>query len=733
MTPSFNQGKYIKDTINSVLSQKGDFYIDYIIMDGNSSDDTVLILKQFESLLKANCAVQTKRGLRFFTKKRKKFGLCNCLGISYRWQSQKDRGQTHAINKGIQLIRGDFFAWINSDDYYADQNVFHTVMDFFQNEPDCDMAYGRGYCVDENKKILRDYHSNCSALAFDRDILKYECYILQPTVFIRRQVIDRIGPLDETLHWCMDWDLWLKISISHKVKFIPAWIAHWRQYEGIKSLEGDYRYFKERYSIIRRYSSFIEYAVNKWHNYMLYPGHLKFHIWLKYKPGKIAMAFFYVFARIFHGLLKTTVRFIRKAKPGKRSAERLAIFTPLEPLQSGVATFFTKLLKALAKGRPDLFIDIFVDDGYVPFDFQLPTVRILNHNFFRMNSMYYNAIFYQMGNNYEFHSYLIPYLIKYGGIVEMHDIRIQGVYARIIDSLKENLLKFNVIQIIKAMMRFPELAFFFIGKMFSSATRKEKWLDRHLYGKSFAVRKSKRIIIRDTSLVTRFGLPEKKCSIIIHGMDVKTLPDKAEQERIRTRLNIKKKQFVIVTAGIIHNSKRIDKVLEALGRIKKEVPDFLYVLAGESIWEGNTIEELILSNGLEDRVRVTGWIPNEDWFDYITIADIGINLRGNSSGEQSGPLSNFIERGKVILISDYDQYKIYPDEFAIKIKLDAAEVDSIASMIKQLHRDRAYLVRAGLLARAYAEKELDFDKKIVQKYYGALGLKQMPDHHSMGI
>jgi glycosyltransferase involved in cell wall biosynthesis len=723
VTPSFNQGKYIRDTIQSVLSQKGDFYIDYIIMDGNSTDDTVSILNQFETLLNKNCAVKTKYGLQFFTKKNQKFDLCNCQGVSYRWQSEKDRGQTHAINKGIQLMRGDLFAWINSDDYYAGPDIFQALINFFNNNPDCDMAYGRGYCVDENKKILRDYHDNCSSLAFDRNILKYECYILQPTVFVRRGVMDQIKFLDESLHWCMDWDLWLKISMSHAVKFIPVWIAHWRQYEGIKSLEGDYRYFKERYTIIRRYSSFKEYIVNKWHNYMLYPGHLKFHIWLKYKPAKIAMGFFYGFALMFNCLLKISVKLLRKQSTLKSSATRLAIFSPLEPLQSGVATFFTKLLKALAKEKPDLFIDIFIDDGYTPIDFQLPRVRILNHDFFAMNSMYYDTIFYQMGNNYEFHGYLIPYLIKYPGIVEMHDIKIQGVYARIIDSLKEYVLRFNIIQIIRNAVLYPELIFFIIAKIFKSGVRKETWLDRCLYGKSFALRKSKEIIIRDTSLLARFGLSKKKCHIIIHGMDIKPLPDDGEKARIRRRLNIKKNEFVIVTAGIIHNSKRIDKVLEALGKIKNKIPGFLYVLAGESIWEGCTIEELILSNGLKGQVRVTGWIPNEDWLDYITIADIGINLRGNSSGEQSGPLSNFIERGKVVLISDYDQYRIYPDEFAIKIKLDATEIDSMARAIERAYGGRPHLARAGARARKYAEEELNFDKKIIRQYIKVLGFK----------
>jgi glycosyltransferase involved in cell wall biosynthesis len=721
VTPSFNQGGYIEDTIRSVLSQKGDFYIDYIIMDGGSTDNSVTVIRHYEKLLKKNCSTAMMDGLSFYVRKNKGFELCRCSGVSFRWLSEKDRGQTHAINKGIRMIRGEFFAWINSDDYYAAPEIFQSIINFFHENPGCAMAYGRGRCVDENKKFIRDYHDNCSSLSFDRSILKYQCYILQPAAFIRSDVMTAIGELDESLHWCMDWDLWLKISASHAVKFIPRWLAVWRQYEGIKSLEGDYNYFKERYSIIRKYSTYIEYIINKWYYYMLYPGHLKFHVWLKYKPNRILMALFYACAKAFHALLNLSGGILagRTTSPKKR---RLAVFTPLEPLQTGVATYFTKILKSLAKEKPDLFIDIFIDDGYVPIDFKLPNVRILNHKFFPMNSMYYDAIFHQMGNHHVFHGYMIPYIMKYMGITEMHDIKIQGIYARIIDDLKKYLGHCKFLKTIRQAVLFPELIHFIIAGIFRPVVQKEAWLEGHLYRKSFAVRKSKKIIIRDESLCSRFRLPREKCEIIIHGMDIKPLTSEGEKARIRRKLRIGKNQFVIVTAGIIHNSKRIDKVLKALGTIKDKMPKFIYVLAGESIWEGGTIEELIRSNGLEGRVRVTGWIPAGDWLDYITIADIGINLRGNSSGEQSGPLSNLFERGKVVLISDYDQFKIYPDEFAVKIKLDAHEVDSLAGAILKQYSRRDRLKRAGSLARRYAEEELDLDKKIIKQYCNVLEL-----------
>ena len=722
ITPSYNQGRFIEDTILSVLTQKGKFYIDYIINDGGSNDGSVHIIEKYETLLQKNCSITHRQGLKFFVNRSGAFPLCNCLGISYRWSSGRDNGQSHALNKGIYMSAGDYIAWINSDDYYAGPDVFRTVIDFFSEHPDCGLAYGRGYCVDEQKKIVRDYHDNTSTLSFDRNILKYECFILQPSAFMKRDALIDAGGVDESLHWCMDWNLWLGISASRAVGFIPAWLACWRQYEGIKTLEPDYQFYRERYSVIRKHSSFFGYVLNKWYFFMNYPGQVKHHIWLKYGPGRFKMAFFYLPAVAARTLLRACMRIAGKRfrRPGP---ERLAIFAPLEPEQTGVATFFTQLLAAMVRAKPGLFIDIYIKDGYEPVGFSHANVRILNHAHFHQNALFYNTVFYQLGNHFGFHGYMLPYLKKYGGIVEMHDIRIQGIYSYIIDRLREYLKKAKLWKVAWLFISYPELNYFIAAKILKPFVSKKTIMNRCFYRNSFTVRNAKKIIIRDMSICSRFSLPEKKCSFIIHGIDIKPLPDESSINQTRRRLNIKPGQFVIVTAGIIHNSKRIDKILAAIKLIREEINDFIYILAGESIWEGGSIQALVESHGLTENVRITGWLSNEDWFDYITVADIGINLRGDSAGEHSGPLVNFIERGKVVLISDYDQYRIYPDEFAIKIRHDAEEEKNIARAILRLYDNPEYRRQAGAQARRYAESELNFDGTIIQEYLEALGLK----------
>ena len=109
VTPSYNQGKFIADTIESVISQEGDFYIDYIIMDGASRDNSIEVIQSYSEKLNRCPVVFTQGNAEF-----RKYG--NCKGVSYRWISEKDTGQSNAINKGYKIAVGSIFNWLNSDD-----------------------------------------------------------------------------------------------------------------------------------------------------------------------------------------------------------------------------------------------------------------------------------------------------------------------------------------------------------------------------------------------------------------------------------------------------------------------------------------------------------------------------------------------------------------------------------------------------------------------------------------
>jgi glycosyltransferase involved in cell wall biosynthesis len=705
VTPSFNQGKFITQAIKSVLLQKGEFYVDYIIMDGGSNDDTLNIVKAFENELKKNCSITLYNGHPFYSRKDASNCQVNCSGISFRWFSEKDRGQSHAINKGLKLAIGDIFNWLNSDDYFYSYTVLNTVNAFFNSYENIDMVYGRGYCVDENENIIRDFHDNCTTLEFDSNILKRECFILQPASFARTKIVREVKGADENLYWNMDWDLWLRLSNNYRIKFIPERIANWRQHHDIKSVSNNLNMFKERFEVMKRYSSKLEYIINRFYYLSNYPGFKKYFSLQKYKrkPFKTLLYLHLIFLQ----LILKPFSYKKLKKPN-----RIAIFTPLEPLQTGIATFAQKLIAAMCKNG-DFFIDIYINDGYKPKFSPSEQVRIINHKYFSMNRYYYKSILYEMGNNWDFHSYMIPYIKRHPGVVELHDVALHAIYNELLSELLYNIKNKSFIKTLKIIISYPELVYYIIQKIFKKPIQ---YIEKNVFRNSIIIKKATKYIIRDESNIERFNLAKRKSIEIPHGIDILPLISESEKRNIRTQFNIPCDTFVCISAGIIHQNKRIDVILASLSKIKKELHNFKYILVGKSCWHGDQIENIIKKHSVEDIVSLTGWVSNKDWFDYLSICDLGINLRSNSAGEHSGPLVRFFERGKPVIISKYDQFKVYPDEFTTKIPLDETEIDILGNAILYYYKNRESCETQGKKARQFAEKYLSLDDKISHLY-----------------
>lgn len=401
--------------------------------------------------------------------------------------------------------------------------------------------------------------------------------------------------------------------------------------------------------------------------------------------------------------------------------KRLAVFTPLEPQKTGIATFFSNLFFSMLGKNGSLFIDLYINDGYEPAEkYRHPRVRILNHELFHKNYYTYDAVLYEMGNFYDFHYYMIPYLRRYGGTAELHDVKNDALYDRLFSELNASFKNGRFFNFLRLLYRFPELRFFIWRRLFGIGG--SEYLRERLYRHSVLVRKADSFIVRDDSVIKRFKLPRKKANVVVHGIRIDPLPSRNEIVSIKKRLRLADFDFVVVSAGLVQKNKRIDKVLQAIKLVKSKIPDILYVLAGESVWEGGKIEDLIESLGLRKQVRLTGWLSMRDWMDYINACDVGVNLRADSTGEHSGPLVTFIERGKPVLISDHDQFKIYPDEFAIKIPVGEGEVDRIAEALLELYHNHTLRTKMAASAREYAEEMLSFDRSITERYFKVLGL-----------
>lgn len=208
ITPSYNQGQFIRRTLESVLSQ--DYPIlEYLVFDGGSNDETLEILKSYSDRVT--------------------------------WVSEKDRGQAQAINKGLAVVKGDVVGWLNSDDIYY-PGALKKAIAFFEAYPEIDVVYGDANHIEENDEIIEKYNTE----PWDFEKFKEVCFISQPAAFFRRQVIEKFGLLNEDLHFCLDYEYWLRIALGGgKIEFLPEMLAGTRLYRTTKTLSQPVKFHSE--------------------------------------------------------------------------------------------------------------------------------------------------------------------------------------------------------------------------------------------------------------------------------------------------------------------------------------------------------------------------------------------------------------------------------------------------------------------------------------------------------
>lgn len=199
VTPSYNQGEFIERTINSVLSQNYPS-LEYIIIDGGSTDNSVEIIKKYEK------------------------------DITY-WVSEKDDGQTQAINKGFRRATGDIVAWLNSDDEYTPGALEAVAKTFMANEK-TDFVFGNMLSVDIEGNLLR-YDRN-TRFSFSALVL-FGMVISQPSCFWKKSLLEKHGYLDETKHFSMDYEFFCRIGKHIHPKHINKPLSRFRWHEEQKS------------------------------------------------------------------------------------------------------------------------------------------------------------------------------------------------------------------------------------------------------------------------------------------------------------------------------------------------------------------------------------------------------------------------------------------------------------------------------------------------------------------
>ena len=217
VTPSFNQAQFIERTILSVLEQ--DYpNLEYIIIDGGSTDGSVDIIKRYEDCITG-------------------------------WVSEPDLGQTDAINKGFDRAQGQILAWINSDDTY-NPGAVRAAVQFLLEHPDVGLVYSDAHFIDAQEKVIGRF----PAAQTDRTrLMQGYVHIPQQAAFFRADLWRKVGPLDPSFFFAMDYDLWVRLSDLALLVYLPGKIwANFRLHGDAKTIASDDRCWPEMLKVHRR-------------------------------------------------------------------------------------------------------------------------------------------------------------------------------------------------------------------------------------------------------------------------------------------------------------------------------------------------------------------------------------------------------------------------------------------------------------------------------------------------
>jgi glycosyltransferase involved in cell wall biosynthesis len=255
VTPNYNYGRFIEETIRSVLLQ-GYPNLEYIIIDGGSTDDSVEIIKKYEPWL------------------------------AY-WVSESDRGQASAINKGFNLVSGEVMGWLNSDDQFQ-TSAFYAIAQFFYENPTKDFVVGQSYWIDQRGKFLTEHTLKVQCF-YDLIFLIQGKFLAQPSVLFRNRLFKAVGPINEELHYVMDSDYWLRIGLNlgmdKSIPIIENGIAIMIAHENQKTTSKNEVAMEEAERVVKKYlSSYgIKYLAKI--NYQMFMLQSKaFRVWSTYKP-----------------------------------------------------------------------------------------------------------------------------------------------------------------------------------------------------------------------------------------------------------------------------------------------------------------------------------------------------------------------------------------------------------------------------------------------------------------
>jgi glycosyltransferase involved in cell wall biosynthesis len=375
---------------------------------------------------------------------------------------------------------------------------------------------------------------------------------------------------------------------------------------------------------------------------------------------------------------------------------KLAFFSPLNPQPSGISDYSEELLPALAEHAD---IDLYLAEGITP-----TTPAITEHftcfphtQFVEQHTQkVYDVCLYQMGNNTACHQYMDAYIQQYPGIVTLHDYTLHHFYAEMFDREQ------RVDEYQMAMERYYGR----LGKQIAERFRQDIRNDYVYYQLPFYQR------VVDPSLGTivhsqyvkdkllRYN-PTYRVSMIPMGI---VLPDlnRFDPQALRAAHGLPEDAFIIASLGFVIEDKRIRELLQAFAQFARDIPNAVCVLVGKEA-PSFDVRALIGELDLHDKVRITGYVSYEEYFNYIALSDVCVNLRYPTVRATSANILKIMAFAKPVLISDLGELLDIPASACLKMPLDDTEISCIVKVLQRLYQDQEYRRLIGREARTFVE------------------------------
>lgn len=393
---------------------------------------------------------------------------------------------------------------------------------------------------------------------------------------------------------------------------------------------------------------------------------------------------------------------------------RIAYFSPMPPAKTGIATYSSHLVPALAERFE---ITVFSPGEYV---WQAPpNCRVVNFKAdpFALKSLGdYDQIVYQLGNNPCYHLDIYKIFLQFPGYAVLHDLVLYFLIAGLgrgglIKEFCENYGPGRLQEIWDIIASCP-------GEDILRYSHPERYPFLHR-----VLKQAKGIIVHNRTSADQLAAMDMadRVDVVPHLYYPEQTVGKygdIQIQKVRNEVGVGRGEVLLGIFGFIGPTKRIDQVLRAVKMLLMNNPKApIRILI---VGEGDSLNGDIAASGLNDRVIQLGFVSNEQFVIYLAAVDIVVNLRYPSMGESSGSLIQAMALGKPVIVTNHAFFSELPDDVVAKVSHGATEIDEVAEVLRRLIADKGERRRLGLAARGYVEKHCAPDK-VSDAYLGILG------------